>query len=72
MLRHISSIYLTFVYVDDQFDVSSLRLSINGELITGAVSELAVGEVPLPAALPLFIAGLAGMGAAARRKRKTA
>lgn len=68
----LNTIYLTFVYVDDQFDVSSLRLSINGELITGAVSELAVGEVPLPAALPLFIAGLAGMGAAARRKRKTA
>ena len=29
-------------------------------------------EVPLPAALPLFIAGMAGIGAAARRRRKLA
>ena len=30
-----------------------------------------VSEVPLPAALPLFLAGLAGLGAARRRKRGT-
>lgn len=29
-------------------------------------------EVPLPAALPLFLAGLAGLGFAGKRKRKTA
>lgn len=29
-------------------------------------------EVPLPAALPLFLAGAAGIGAAVRRRRKTA
>jgi hypothetical protein len=29
-----------------------------------------VSDVPLPAALPLFIAGLAGFGFAARRKQR--
>lgn len=39
----------------------------NGELAAGGIT-LSQTTVPLPAALPLFLAGLAGLGAARRRK----
>ncbi len=38
----------------------------------GFIDAVSVSEVPLPAALPLFLAGVAGFGFAGRRKRKTA
>lgn len=39
-------------------------------LVAKVTSDIA--EIPLPAAMPLFLAGLAGFGFAARRKRKQA
>ena len=37
--------------------------------VSGYVSTEAASEVPLPAALPMFLAGLAGVGALRRKKR---
>lgn len=41
-------------------------------LIATITSELIPNEVPLPAALPLFLAGVAGMGFASRRRKPIA
>lgn len=41
-------------------------------LMATITSDLIPNEVPLPAALPLFLAGVAGMGFASRRRNKTA
>jgi hypothetical protein len=48
------------------FAIDNLRFGIEGQVI------VPVGEVPLPAAFPLFFAGIAGMGFAARRKKSVA
>ncbi|WP_425410459.1 VPLPA-CTERM sorting domain-containing protein [Hyphococcus sp.] len=49
----------------EEYDVNGLELrSFTGQFI--------VSEVPLPAALPLFLAGLAGVGFAGRRRNKIA
>ena len=36
----------------------------------GFIDAVRVSDVPLPAALPLFLAGLAGFGVASRRTRR--
>ena len=38
-------------------------------IVTLEYTEAVISEVPLPAALPLFIAGIAGIGAASRRRK---
>lgn len=40
----------------------------SGNLVTFVVETMSPSEVPLPAALPLFMAGIAGLGYARRRK----
>ena len=40
--------------------------------LVAALNSRPVGEVPLPAALPLFLAGIGGLAAARRRKARTA
>ncbi|MEX6633845.1 VPLPA-CTERM sorting domain-containing protein [Hyphococcus lacteus] len=45
------------------FGAFALDISGNGNIALGAT------EVPLPAALPLFLAGIAGLGAAGRRRK---
>ena len=44
----------------------------SGELVSGRFTNLTISQVPLPAALPLFGAGLAALGLSRRRKRKAA
>jgi len=48
--------YIQFNFVDTEFYVSSIT----------------VNDVPIPGAIPLLISGLAGLGFAGRRKKKTA
>lgn len=56
-----NGIVITF----EQYDVSGLEFrSFSGRFI--------VSEVPLPAALPLFLAGIAGIGFAGRKRNKIA
>lgn len=52
-------------------DAADLRL-LFGETATYQLSFGSPSEVPLPAAFPLFFAGLAGFGAAAKRARRAA
>ncbi|MCK5744973.1 MAG: VPLPA-CTERM sorting domain-containing protein [Oricola sp.] len=53
--------------------VVALRIfGLKGNFVFPSVDNIVlneVSEVPLPAALPLFLAGLAGFGAASRRKK---
>jgi hypothetical protein len=37
---------------------------------SGAIGDFDISEVPVPAALPLLLSGLAGLGFASRRRRK--
>ena len=48
--------YIQFNYVDTEFYLSSLT----------------VNDIPIPGAIPLLVSGLAGLGFASRRKKKTA
>lgn len=49
-----------------EFGTFTLDIRGNGNIALGAT------EVPLPAALPLFLAGIAGLGAAGRRRKARA
>lgn len=61
----------TFAVVEAAFVRLEILSSYGAStLVSGEVIfEQAVSDVPLPAALPLFLLGMAGFGAAARRKR---
>ena len=48
------------------------NVEISGTLADATYDFEAVTPVPVPAALPLLLAGLGGLGLAARRKRKAA
>ncbi|WP_425408507.1 VPLPA-CTERM sorting domain-containing protein [Hyphococcus sp.] len=71
-LGSLSTLFMTFVFIDDEFAVGDMYIFIDDNILNGTISELSVSDVPLPAALPLFLAGLAGVGAVARRKKKRA
>ena len=49
--------------------ISDLTFDIRG---SGAIDDLQVAAIPVPATLPLLIAGIGGLGFAARRRRKAA
>lgn len=69
----VSTIFITFVYVDDVFGVTRLLLRIGDEeFLYSDAFEISPSEVPLPAALPLFLAGLAGLGFLNRTRRAAA
>lgn len=55
-------------------DVNAIRFQAFGiaETFGGFIDSVSVSEVPIPAALPLFGAGLASIAWAKRRKKKTA
>lgn len=61
-------VYYIVVSGFDNADFGTFTLDIrgNGNIALGAT------EVPLPAALPLFLAGIAGLGAAGRRRKARA
>jgi|GEM_PF-4202961 len=67
----ISTLFLTFIYVDDTFGVDSLRITFGDQNFSVNAVQLD-GTVPLPAALPLFLAGLAGVRVASRRRKQAA
>lgn len=59
----------TFAFDDDTFDpVNANNLSRNAQQFY--LASATVAPVPVPAALPLLLAGLGGLGLMARRKRK--
>ena len=60
-------------YLEFLFDVTGVKKLVVDLSGSGAIDDLVydVSEVPVPAALPLLLSGLAGLGFAARRKRKT-
>ena len=75
----LSSTVATFDTLDSLFlnSIDELRIIVptlgNMPLVLdNFVFTTAPSEVPLPAALPLFIAGIAGIGAVSRRRRKLA
>ena len=67
----ISTIFATIIFVDSVFKSDEMKLFIDGQLVaTSMTQEISASEVPLPAALYLFLAGIAGVGAATRHKRQ--
>jgi hypothetical protein len=62
---NLASLVLAAQGHDDDFKISSLTIDLGGGI------DIIDGEVPLPAALPVFLTGLAGLGFA-RKKKKTA
>ena len=54
------------------FNAIGLRASGIENSFGGFIDAVSVSEVPIPAALPLFLAGLGGFAFAGRGKRKTA
>jgi len=61
-------LYVTVFFVDDEFGIDYLAINIvGGGQIVGELLD-GLPDVPLPAALPLFLAGLAGLGLRSRKK----
>lgn len=58
----------TFAYDDDHFVFDDRHIGRNAEQFY--LASAVVTPVPVPAALPLLLAGVAGLGAMARRRRK--
>jgi len=54
------------------FDIKMTALSFTGNELASTSITVNVAPVPVPAALPLLLAGLGGLGLVARRKRKAA
>ncbi len=50
---------------DDAFPFGQIALNVDSVIVSG----LPIADVPLPAALPLMMAGLAGLGLMSRRKK---
>ena len=70
ILASLGTLFVTMVYVDDNYSASSLALELASGRRVGGV--LQVSDVPLPAALPLFLMGLAGLGFSKKRNRRLA
>ncbi len=66
----LSTIYLTFSFIDDVFAVDTLFLRLSGGNNMG-VTASPLAPIPLPAALPLFLAGLAGLGLTRATRRSS-
>lgn len=64
-----TNIYGFFGLVFDEIQILVGQANSNNFVV---IDNLAFSEVPLPAALPLFIAGLAGLGFAGRRRKVAA
>jgi len=54
------------------FDFKMTAFSFGGVELASTKMTVNVAPIPVPAALPLLLAGLGGLGLAARRKRKAA
>lgn len=65
----LSLLYVTLFFVDDEYGVDSLSLYNDQDALIG---QLVTSEVPLPAALPFFLAGLAGLGLGGRKRKQAA
>lgn len=65
----LSTLFITMVFVNDDYGVDTLAIG-TGEVNLNGV--LLNGVIPLPAALPLFLAGLAGLGLTGRRRKSAA
>jgi PEP-CTERM motif len=71
ILASLTTLFVTLIYVDDVYGATQLGLRFSGNnIIYGEM--LPPSEVPLPAALPLFLMGAAGLGFAGKRKRRLA
>lgn len=65
----LSTLFITMVFVNDDYGVDTLTIGTGGVNINGVLLN---GVIPLPAALPLFLAGLAGLGLTGRRRKSAA
>lgn len=64
----LDTVYVTLVFIDDIFGAEALRLVAGEQRVMGQL--LPTSEVPLPAALPLFLAGAAGLSLTARKRKR--
>lgn len=65
----LTTLFVTMVFVDDEFGVDSLQIGTGQTNLTG---RLLVPDVPLPAAAPLFLSALVGAGFLNRKRKKAA
>ena len=61
----LATLFITMVFFDDDYGVDTLQIGTGLANLNGVL-------IPLPAALPLFLAGLAGLGLAGRRRKSAA
>lgn len=65
----LNSVFVTFNFVDDEFDIDTVGISGTGFSIDGTLVP-AVAVIPLPAGMFLLLGALGGLGLARRRGKK--